>query len=176
MGTKPMTEEKGKVVTVRVMRSETIRQGDNYVKDSIEFEVDTSPCPTIEEVDATVISMRQRILKLLSPVAPESRNTQKKQVTAQPQNPQEEVMAQPLPVLPTQRGNMTVEDIRMLFTSEIEDLLTFEDKETWIKVSQRSPLNNKCRKVREIIEQAGGSYVRATNTEKGHFCIPKAPQ
>ena len=164
-----MTEEKGKVVTVRVMRSETVRQGDNYVKDSIEFEVDTSPCPTIEEVDATVISMRQRILKLLSPVAPESRITQK-QNTPTPQ-------IQDLPPPGTSDfASRTIEDVRMLFTSEIEDLLTFEDKETWIKVSQRSPLNNKYRKVREIIEQAGGSYVRATNTEKGHFCIPKALQ
>ena len=173
-----MTEEKGKVITVRVMRSETIRQGDNYVKDSIEFEVDTSPCPTIEEVDATVISMRQRILKLLSPVAPESRNTQKKQVTAQPQTVKESVQAwtrpQPQPMeKPKREASLGVEDVRMKFPEELDALLTFDDAESHIWIKPQGWLGKKdFAKVADIVKKEfGGEYVSAG--KDSHFRINK---
>lgn len=87
-------------------------------------------------------------------------------------SPPKEVMAQPLPPKP-QRGSISIEDVRMLFTKEMEDMLTFEDHDTWIRVRPRTYLRNSFNKIRSIIEEAGGSYVNATDGEKGHFRIDK---
>ena len=70
---------------------------------------------------------------------------------------------------PVGRG---VEDIRMMFTKELEEMLRFEDKEGFIKITPRQYLgSDNFAKIASIIRGAGGEYVSAGRDS--HFRVPK---
>ena len=65
-----------------------------------------------------------------------------------------------------------VEDVRMMFTKELEELLIFEDKESYIKVKPRQYLgSDNFAKIASTIREAGGEYISAGRDS--HFRIPK---
>lgn len=68
--------------------------------------------------------------------------------------------------------SMTVETVRMLFTEELEEMLDFEDKGDWIRVSPRQYLgSDNFAKVLTIVRSAGGEY--KSDGRNSHFKVPK---
>ena len=65
-----------------------------------------------------------------------------------------------------------IEDLRMMFTKELEAMLIFEDKGDFIKVTPRQYLGSEnFSKIATTIREAGGEYVSAG--KGSHFRIPK---
>lgn len=65
-----------------------------------------------------------------------------------------------------------LEDVRKLFTKELEAMLLYEDKGNFIKVTPRQYLgSDNFAKIASIIREVGGEYVSAGRDS--HFRIPK---
>jgi len=65
-----------------------------------------------------------------------------------------------------------VEDIRMMFTQDLEGLLIFEDKGDYIRIAPRQYLgSDNFAKIASIIRETGGQYV--SDKKNSHFRIPK---
>ena len=65
-----------------------------------------------------------------------------------------------------------IEDVRMMFPSELEDLLAFEEEENYIIVKPRQYLGGEnFAKIASIVRGAGGEYISAG--KESHFRIPK---
>jgi len=65
-----------------------------------------------------------------------------------------------------------IEDIRMMFTKELEEMLIFEDKKDFIKVTPRQYLgSDNFAKIASTVREAGGEYISAGRDS--HFRIPK---
>lgn len=65
-----------------------------------------------------------------------------------------------------------MEDIRMLFTKELEALLTFEEKGDFIRITPRQYLGSEnFAKIASAIREAGGEYISAG--KDSHFRVPK---
>ena len=65
-----------------------------------------------------------------------------------------------------------IEDLRMMFTKELEAMLIFEDKGDFIKVTPRQYLGSEnFSKIATTIREAGGEHVSAG--KGSHFRIPK---
>ena len=82
----------------------------------------------------------------------------------------------PTPKLATttesRRVGRGVEDIRMIFKKELEELLSFEDMGDFIKVKPRQYLgSDNFAKIASTIREAGGEYISAGRDS--HFRIPK---
>jgi hypothetical protein len=74
----------------------------------------------------------------------------------------------PIPAL-RKRG---VEDVRMMFPQELEDLLTFTETEDHIVIKPRQYLGSEnFAKIASIIRGAGGEYISAG--KDSHFRVPK---
>lgn len=70
---------------------------------------------------------------------------------------------------PAEKG---IEDIRMMFTKELEAMLIFEDKGDFIKVTPRQFLGSEnFAKIASTIREAGGEYISAGKSS--HFRVPK---
>jgi len=68
-----------------------------------------------------------------------------------------------------------IEDVRMMFPSELGDLLSFEEEENYIIVKPRQYLGGEnFAKIASIVRGAGGEYISAG--KESHFRIPKKPQ
>jgi hypothetical protein len=67
---------------------------------------------------------------------------------------------------------MTVEDARTLFPSDLEAMLSFEEKEGSIIIKPRQFLgSDNFAKIASIVRSAGGEYISAG--KESHFRIPK---
>lgn len=82
----------------------------------------------------------------------------------------------PLPTYPEtalQRAvGKRIEDLRRMFTKELEALLILEDKGDFIKVTPRQYLGSEnFAKIASTIREAGGEYVSAG--KDSHFRVPK---
>ena len=67
---------------------------------------------------------------------------------------------------------MSVEDVKMLFPEDLENLLSFEKKEDHIKIKPRQFLGSDTfAKIASIVRGAGGEYVSAG--KESHFRIAK---
>ena len=74
-------------------------------------------------------------------------------------------------VAPAEKAR-TVENVRVLFPKELEDMLTFEETEKYIIVRPRGFLGRDIwSKVKSIIDEMGGEYVSAE--KQSHFRILK---
>ncbi len=79
--------------------------------------------------------------------------------------------AAPLAPAPQPRGKQ-IEDLRIMFTKELETMLIFEDKGNFIKITPRQYLGSEnFAKIASTIREAGGEYVSAG--KGSHFRIPK---
>ncbi len=74
-------------------------------------------------------------------------------------------------VAPTGRLR-TVEDVRMLFSSDLEEMLSFEESEDFIVVKPRGFLGrDKFSKIASIVRDAGGEYISAG--KGSYFRLPR---
>ncbi|MFP3984784.1 MAG: hypothetical protein ACLFU9_02280 [Candidatus Bathyarchaeia archaeon] len=65
-----------------------------------------------------------------------------------------------------------MEDVRMMFSEDLEEMLVFEDKASFIKITPRQYLGSEnFAKIASIVREAGGEYVSAG--KGSHFRIPK---
>ncbi|MFQ5999610.1 MAG: hypothetical protein ACE5J6_02410 [Candidatus Bathyarchaeia archaeon] len=66
----------------------------------------------------------------------------------------------------------TIEDVRVLFPSDLEEMLTFEETENYIVVKPRRFLgSDNFAKIASIIRGAGGEYISAG--KESHFKVPR---
>jgi hypothetical protein len=65
-----------------------------------------------------------------------------------------------------------IEDIKMLFPEDLENLLSFEEKEDYVMIKPRQFLGSEnFSKIASTVRGAGGEYVSAGKAS--HFRIPK---
>ena len=77
----------------------------------------------------------------------------------------------PPAALPTE-GVRTIEDIRVLFPSDLEEMLTFEESGNYIMIKPRRFLgSDNFAKIASIIRDAGGEYISAG--KQSHFKVPR---
>jgi len=91
--------------------------------------------------------------------------------------PQPLTQPQPQPPTPAPAPETIrrIEDVRMMFPSELGDLLSFEEEENYIIVKPRQYLGGEnFAKIASIVRGAGGEYISAG--KESHFRIPKKPQ
>lgn len=81
--------------------------------------------------------------------------------------------AAPTPATPEVYGKKTsIEDIRMMFPEDLENLLSFEDKQDYIMIKPRQFLgSDNFAKIASIVRGIGGDYVSAG--KGSHFRVPK---
>ena len=79
----------------------------------------------------------------------------------------------PAPVLPKAPERMqAVEDIKMMFPEDLENLLSFEEKEDYIMIKPRQFLGSEnFAKIASVVRGIGGDYVSAGKAS--HFRVPK---
>ena len=79
----------------------------------------------------------------------------------------------PVPVLPKAPERMqAVEDIKMMFPEDLENLLSFEEKEDYIMIKPRQFLGSEnFAKIASVVRGIGGDYVSAGKAS--HFRVPK---
>lgn len=66
----------------------------------------------------------------------------------------------------------SISDVKALFPVELENLLIFEDKSTFVRVKPRQFLGTEYfSRIASIVREAGGEYVSAG--KDSHFVIPK---
>ena len=76
-----------------------------------------------------------------------------------------------VPAAPTE-GMRTVEDIRVSFSSDLEEMLTFEETENYIVIKPRRFLgSDNFAKIASIIRSLGGEYISAG--KNSHFKVPR---
>ena len=69
-------------------------------------------------------------------------------------------------------GTRGVEDVKMLFSKDLEDMLSFDEKGEFIAVKPRQYLgSDNFAKIASIIRDAGGEYISAG--KQSHFRVPK---
>ena len=77
------------------------------------------------------------------------------------------------PAVAAPAGRMrTIEDIRVLFPSNLEEMLTFEETESYIVIKPRRFLgSDNFAKIASIVRGAGGEYISAG--KESHFKVPR---
>jgi len=76
-----------------------------------------------------------------------------------------------IPAAPTE-GMRTVEDIRVSFSSDLEEMLTFEEAENYIVIKPRRFLgSDNFAKIASIIRSLGGEYISAG--KNSHFKVSR---
>lgn len=73
---------------------------------------------------------------------------------------------------PSAAVGKSIEEIRTLFAKELEAMLIFEDKESFIQITPRQFLGSEnFAKIASAVRDAGGEYISAGRDS--HFRIPK---
>lgn len=82
-------------------------------------------------------------------------------------------LSQPVAGAPQSSGkSKALEDIKMMFPDEVENLLSFEEKDDYIMIKPRQFLgSDNFSKIASVVRSAGGDYVSAGKAS--HFRIPK---
>ncbi|KPV64699.1 MAG: hypothetical protein AOA66_0001 [Candidatus Bathyarchaeota archaeon BA2] len=79
--------------------------------------------------------------------------------------------AVPIPVAPKE-GMRNVEDVRVLFPSDLEEMLTFEESGDYIVIRPRRFLgSDNFAKIASIVRGVGGEYISAG--KQSHFKVPR---
>jgi hypothetical protein len=81
------------------------------------------------------------------------------------------VAAPAVPVAPTE-GMRGVEDVRESFSSDLEDMLTFEESGDYIVIKPRRFLgSDNFAKIASVVRSLGGEYISAG--KNSHFNVPR---
>jgi len=82
------------------------------------------------------------------------------------------VVAPPPPQLQIHEKDKAVEDIKMMFPEDLENLLSFEEKDQYIVIKPRQFLGSEnFSKIASMVRGVGGEYVSAGKAS--HFRVPK---
>jgi len=94
-------------------------------------------------------------------------------LTAPPPPALSQPVSRPLAGMPqTQEKSKAVEDIKMMFPDDLENLLSFEEKDEYVVIKPRQFLgSDNFSKIASIIRGVGGDYVSAGKAS--HFRVPK---
>lgn len=89
-----------------------------------------------------------------------------------PKTIQDPTIATTQPMPEPKPAGRKVEDVRMLFTQDLEELLNFEDKGEWIRIAPKKYLgSDNFAAIASVIRTAGGEYISAGRDS--HFKLPK---
>ncbi|HDN05806.1 hypothetical protein CW693_04425 [Candidatus Bathyarchaeota archaeon] len=78
----------------------------------------------------------------------------------------------PPPSPETYEKERSIEDIKMMFPEELENLLSFEEKDEYIVIKPRQFLGSEnFAKIASIVRGIGGDYISAG--KESHFRVPK---
>lgn len=82
-------------------------------------------------------------------------------------------LSQPVAGAPQPQGkSKVIEDVKMLFPEDLENLLSFEEKDDYIMIKPRQFLgSDNFSKIASVVRGAGGDYVSAGKAS--HFRVPK---
>ena len=82
------------------------------------------------------------------------------------------VVAPPPPQLQIHEKTKAIEDIKMMFSEDLENLLSFEEKDQYIVIKPRQFLGSEnFSKIASMVRGVGGEYVSAGKAS--HFRVPK---
>jgi hypothetical protein len=82
------------------------------------------------------------------------------------------LVAPPPPQLQIHEKTKAVEDIKMMFPEDLENLLSFEEKDQYVVIKPRQFLGSEnFSKIASIVRGEGGEYVSAGKAS--HFRVPK---
>lgn len=116
----------------------------------------------------SVLTDLQEISKSLRTISP----TPTPSVPAPQQSPASAHEAPRMPTLAPGGRTRGIQDVRMMFPQELEDLLTFTEKDDYIMIKPRQYLGSEnFAKIASIIRGAGGQYMSAG--KDSHFRVPK---
>ena len=82
-------------------------------------------------------------------------------------------LSQPVPGAPQPlEKSKVIEDVKMMFPEDLENLLSFEEKDDYIMIRPRQFLgSDNFSKIASVVRGAGGDYVSAGKAS--HFRVPK---
>lgn len=94
-------------------------------------------------------------------------------VTAPPPTPLPQAPSPPIAGMPkaVEKSKM-LEDIKMLFPEDLENLLSFEEKDEYVMIKPRQFLgSDNFAKIASVVRGVGGDYISAGKAS--HFRVPK---
>ncbi len=123
----------------------------------------------IERVDELLIILN-RVAEDLQQVSASLKSLAVSQITQPPAAP---AAPAPTPVTPeVYEKETSIEDVKMMFPEDLENMLSFEDKEDYIMIKPRQFLGSEnFAKIASTIRGIGGEYVSAG--KESHFRVPK---
>ena len=82
-------------------------------------------------------------------------------------------LSQPVPGAPQpQEKSKVIEDVKMMFPEDLENMLSFEEKDDYIMIKPKQFLgSDNFSKIASVVRGAGGDYVSAG--KNSHFRVPK---
>ena len=112
------------------------------------------------------------VLDVLKRISEDLQDISESLKSAEPSKPPA-IMPATTPTVPTPESvGKEIEDIRMMFTKELEEMLIFEDKGNFIQITPRQYLGSEnFAKIASVIREAGGEYISAGRNS--HFRVPK---
>jgi len=121
----------------------------------------------IERVDELLIILN-RVAEDLQQVSASLKSLAVSQITQPPA-----AAPAPTPVTPeVYEKETSIEDVKMMFPEDLENMLSFEDKEDYIMIKPRQFLGSEnFAKIASTIRGIGGEYVSAG--KESHFRVPK---
>ncbi|MEM2104779.1 MAG: hypothetical protein QW717_07835 [Candidatus Bathyarchaeia archaeon] len=76
------------------------------------------------------------------------------------------------PEMPEAERLLELDDVKMMFPEDLENLLSFEEKDEYVMIKPRQFLGSEnFAKIAQIVRAAGGDYISAG--KESHFRVPK---
>ena len=114
----------------------------------------------------------ERINELLNVLKMISRDLNEVSKSLKTETPSGVSVAPTTPAPAGTEGKRGVEDAKVLFSRDLEDMLTFEEKKEYIVIKPRQYLgSDNFSKIAAIIRGAGGEYISAG--KQSHFRVPR---
>ncbi|MDI6905429.1 MAG: hypothetical protein QMD13_08115 [Candidatus Bathyarchaeia archaeon] len=123
----------------------------------------------VERIDELLIILN-RVAEDLQQVSTSLKSLAVSQIAQAPAAP---AAPAPTPVtLEVYEKETSIEDVKMMFPEDLENMLSFEDKEDYIMIKPRQFLGSEnFAKIASIIRGIGGDYISAG--KESHFRVPK---
>ncbi|MDH5460130.1 MAG: hypothetical protein OEY95_06550 [Candidatus Bathyarchaeota archaeon] len=123
----------------------------------------------VERIDELLIILN-RVAEDLQQVSTSLKSLAVSQIAQAPAAP---AAPAPTPVTPeVYEKETSIEDVKMMFPEDLENMLSFEDKEDYIMIKPRQFLGSEnFAKIASIIRGIGGDYISAG--KESHFRVPK---
>ncbi|MEM2105898.1 MAG: hypothetical protein QXV21_05465 [Candidatus Bathyarchaeia archaeon] len=128
----------------------------------------------IERIDETLVILN-RVAEDLREISITLKSIAVQQITqptAPPTAPAAPATPTPTPAPKTMEKTQSIEDIKMMFPEDLENLLSFEEKDEYIIIKPRQFLGSEnFAKIASVVRGIGGDYVSAGKAS--HFRVPR---